>query len=133
MSTDLNKVMLIGRLGKDPELRYTPNGDAVVSFNLATNKTWKNKEQEKSSKTNWNKIVGWRKLAEICGEYLKKGSRVFVEGRLEERSWEDNDGKKRHTTEVIMENMQMLDSKDPSSQPKEVSKEEMAGEEEIPF
>ena len=132
MSTDLNKVMLIGRLGKDPELRYTPNGDAVVSFNLATNKTWKNKEQEKSSKTNWNKIVGWRKLAEICGEDLKKGSRVFVEGRLEERSWEDNDGKKRHTTEVIMENMQMLDSKDPSSQPREVSKEEMA-EEEIPF
>ncbi len=107
----VNKVILIGRLGADPELRYTPNGDAVANFRIATNRVWKNQEGNQQEKTEWHRIVAWRKLAERCGEYLKKGSHVYIEGRLETRSWEDKNGNKRYVTEVIANQMQMLEAK----------------------
>jgi single-strand DNA-binding protein len=107
----VNKVILIGRLGKDPEVRYTPDGTMVTNFNLATDEQRKDKNGEKIQRTEWHKIVTWGKLAEICGNYLVKGKLVFVEGRIQTRSWEDKDGVKRYTTEIIASNMQMLDSK----------------------
>lgn len=107
----VNKVILIGRLGADPELRYTPKGDAVANFRIATNRVWKDQEGNQQEKTEWHRIVAWRKLAERCGEYLKKGSHVYIEGRLETRSWEDKNGNKRYVTEVIANQMQMLEAK----------------------
>lgn len=107
----VNKVILIGNLGADPELKYTPSGAAVTNFNVATNEVWKDNDGNKQERTEWHRVVLWRKLAEIAGEYLKKGSKVYLEGRLQTRSWEDKDGVKRYTTEVIADNMTMLDSK----------------------
>lgn len=107
----VNKVILIGRLGSDPELRYTPNGDAVANFRIATNRVWKDQEGNQQERTEWHRIVAWRKLAERCGEYLRKGSHVYIEGRLETRSWQDKNGNKRFVTEVITDRMQMLDAK----------------------
>jgi len=107
----VNKVILIGRLGADPELRYTPNGDAVANFRIATNRVWKDQEGNQQQRTEWHRIVAWRKLAERCGEYLKKGSHVYIEGRLETRSWEDKNGNKRFVTEIITNQMQMLEAK----------------------
>jgi single-strand DNA-binding protein len=107
----VNKAILIGRLGKDPEVRYTPDGTMVTNFNLATDEQWKDKSGEKVQKTEWHRIVTFGKLAEICGNYLVKGKLVFVEGRIQTRSWEDKDGVKRFTTEIVANNMQMLDSK----------------------
>ena len=105
----LNKVMLIGNLGADPEIRYTPSGAAVANFNMATKAQWTTKEGEKQDSTEWHRIVAWRRLGEICGEYLHKGSLVYIEGRLQTRSWEDRDGNKRYTTEIVAQGMQMLD------------------------
>ncbi|NIM03615.1 single-stranded DNA-binding protein [bacterium] len=107
----VNKVILIGRLGSDPELRYTPNGDAVANFRIATNRVWKDQEGNQKERTEWHRIVAWRKLAERCGEFLRKGSHVYIEGRLETRSWEDKNGNRRFVTEVITDRMQMLDAK----------------------
>jgi single-strand DNA-binding protein len=107
----VNKAILIGRLGKDPEVRYTPDGTMITNFNLATDEQWKDKTGEKVQKTEWHRIVAFGKLAEICGNYLVKGKLIFVEGRIQTRSWEDKDGVKRYTTEIIASNMQMLDSK----------------------
>lgn len=108
----VNKVILIGRLGADPELKYTPSGAAVANFNIATDDTWTDrKTAEKQERTEWHRIIAWSKLAEICGEYLKKGSRVYIEGRLQTRSWEDKNGVKRYTTEIVAQQMQMLDAK----------------------
>jgi single-strand DNA-binding protein len=107
----VNKVVLIGRLGKDPDVRYTPEGTMVTNFNLATDEQWRDKNGEKVQRTEWHKIVTWGKLAEICGNYLVKGKLVFIEGRIQTRSWEDKEGNKRFTTEIIASNMQMLDSK----------------------
>ena len=107
----VNKVILIGRLGKDPDVRYTPDGTMVTNFNLATDEQWKDKNGEKVQKTEWHRIVTFGKLAEICGNYLVKGKLIFVEGRIQTRSWEDKDGVKRFTTEIVANNMQMLDSK----------------------
>jgi single-strand DNA-binding protein len=107
----VNKAILIGRLGKDPEVRYTPDGTMITNFNLATDEQWKDKNGEKVQKTEWHRIVTFGKLAEICGNYLVKGKLIFVEGRIQTRSWEDKDGVKRYTTEIIASNMQMLDSK----------------------
>lgn len=108
----VNKVILIGRLGADPELKYTPSGAAVANFNIATDDIWTDKKTaEKQERTEWHRIVAWSKLAEICGEYLKKGSRVYIEGRLQTRSWEDKNGMKRYTTEIVAQQMQMLDAK----------------------
>jgi len=107
----VNKVILIGNLGQDPELRYTPSGAAVTNFSIATNEVWKDKDGNQQERTEWHRIVLWTKLAEIAGEYLKKGSKIYIEGRLQTRSWEDKDGVKKYTTEVIGDNMTMLDAK----------------------
>ena len=112
----VNKVMLIGNLGADPEIRYTPSGAAVANFNMATKAQWTTKEGEKQDKTEWHRIVAWRRLGEICGEYLHKGSLVYIEGRLQTRSWEDRDGNKRYTTEIVAQGMQMLDRAGKSAQ-----------------
>ena len=107
----VNKVIVIGNLGKDPEIRYTQGGDAVANFSVATSETWKDKSGTKQEQTEWHNIVAWRKLAEICGEYLKKGSKVFVMGKLQTRKWQDKDGNDRYTTEIVASEMQMLDSR----------------------
>ncbi len=105
----VNKVILIGNLGRDPETRYMPNGDAVTNITLATTETWKDRNSgERQEKTEWHRVTFYRRLAEIAGEYLKKGSQVFVEGRLETRKWTDKEGKDRYTTEIIARDMQML-------------------------
>ena len=111
----INKAILVGRLGRDPEVRYTPDGLMVTNFTIATDEQWKDKTGEKAQKTEWHRIVTFGKLAEICGKYLVKGKLVFVEGRIQTRSWEDKDGIKRFTTEIVASNMQMLDSKGPRS------------------
>lgn len=110
----VNKVILVGNLGKDPEVRYMPNGEAVANFSIATTENWKDKSGAKQEKTEWHNIVMYRKLAEIAGEYLKKGRPVYVEGRLQTRSWE-KDGVKRYSTEIIADQMQMLGSKSDDS------------------
>lgn len=105
----LNKVMLIGNLGRDPEVRTTPSGQPVANFTLATNRRWTDREGNRQEQTEWHRIVCWGKQAEIAGQYLRKGKQIFVEGRLQTRSWEDrNSGEKRHTTEVVCDNFQML-------------------------
>ena len=108
----VNKVILIGRLGKDPEVRYTPDGTAVATFSVATSKEWKTRDTgEKKERTEWHRVVAWRRLAEICGEYLSKGRQVYIEGSLQTREWEDQQGNKRWTTEVVANEMQMLGSR----------------------
>jgi len=110
MARGLNKVMLIGRLGSDPEIRYTQDGTPVANFSLATDSPIKRGDQWESE-TEWHRIVAWRRLAEICNEYLSKGRLVYVEGRLRTRSWEDRDGNKRWTTEIIARDIQILEPK----------------------
>jgi single-strand DNA-binding protein len=112
MSKDLNKVMLIGRLGQDPELKYTPSGIAVANFTMATNLTWKDADGKLQERTEWHNIKAWRGLAETCANYLKRGSRVYVEGRLETSSWEDDTKTKRYKTEIIIDDLIMLSPKD---------------------
>ena len=107
----VNKVILVGNLGGDPEIRYTPSGAAVANFTLATSENWKDKDGQKQEKTEWHKIVVFAKLAEICGEYLHKGKQIYIEGRIQTRQWEDRDGNKRYTTEIVANQMQMLGSK----------------------
>jgi single-strand DNA-binding protein len=111
----VNRVILIGNLGKDPETRYMSNGEAVTNITLATTDTWKDKNSEKQEKTEWHRVVFYRKLAEIAGEYLKKGGSVYVEGRLETRQWTDKNGVERYTTEIIATDMEMLGSRGGSS------------------
>ena len=106
----VNKVILLGRLGADPEVRYTAGGTAVAKFNLATSETWKDKDGSKQEKTEWHRVVAFGKLGETCGEYLSKGKQVYVEGKLQTRSWEDKEGNKKYTTEVNVNNMVMLGS-----------------------
>ena len=104
----VNKVILVGNLGADPELRYTNNGTAVANFRIATNEQWTDRNGDKQEKVEWHQIVAWSKLGEICGKYLKKGRSVYIEGRLQTRTWEDQQGNKRYTTEVVAQVMQML-------------------------
>lgn len=112
MARSLNKVQLIGNLGKDPELRYTTAGVAVATFTIATNESWKDQDGNLQERTEWHNIVAWRKLAEICGEWLKKGKKVYIEGRLQTRSYDDkNTGAKKYVTEIVADNMIMLDGK----------------------
>jgi len=106
----VNKVILIGRLGGDPEVRYTNTGTAVANFNMATSTNFTDKSGQKSERTEWHRIVAFGKLGEICGEYLAKGKQVYIEGRLQTRDWEDRDGNKRKTTEIVATSMQMLGS-----------------------
>ena len=107
----LNKVMLIGNLGKDPEVRYTASGQAVASFSLATSEKFKNKSGDWEERTEWHNVTLWGKQAEIAGEYLAKGRTVFIEGRLQTRKWQDKSGNDRYTTEIVGERMQMLSPK----------------------
>lgn len=108
----VNKVILVGRLGKDPETRYMTNGEAVTNVTLATSENWKDKTGEKQEKTEWHNLVFYRRLAEVAGEYLKKGSQVYIEGKIQTRKWQDKEtGKDRYTTEIIVNEMQMLGSK----------------------
>jgi single-strand DNA-binding protein len=109
--SSVNKVILVGRLGKDPELRYTPSGSPVARFSMATSESWTDKGGEKQERTQWHNIVAWNKLAEICNQYLVKGKLVYVEGRLETREYTDRDGNKRRITEIIAREMVMLDSR----------------------
>ncbi|MCO5143994.1 MAG: single-stranded DNA-binding protein, partial [Oligoflexia bacterium] len=104
----VNKVLLIGRLGNNPEIRYTNTGTAVANFNLATSENWNDKNGQKQEKTEWHRVVVWGKLAELCEKYLSKGRQCFVEGRLQTRSWDDKDGNKRYTTEIVASTVQFL-------------------------
>ena len=104
----VNKAILVGNLGKDPELRYTPSGTAVCTFSLATTDRFKNKQGEQQERTEWHNIVVWAGLAEICGKYLTKGKQVYIEGRIQNRSYDDRDGNKRYITEIVASEMQML-------------------------
>ncbi len=104
----VNKAILVGRLGADPEVRYTNSGTAVANFNMATSVNFTDKNGEKTEKTEWHRIVAFGRLGEICGEYLSKGKQVYIEGRLQTREWEDRDGNKKRTTEIVAGTMQML-------------------------
>lgn len=104
----VNKVILLGRLGQDPELKYTPGGSPVCNFSLATTESWTDKSGQKQEKTEWHRVVVWGKLAELCKQYLAKGRQVFVEGSLQTRSWDDKDGQKRYTTEINARSIQFL-------------------------
>jgi len=104
----LNKVMIIGRLGQDPELKHTPTGTAVCNFSVATSESWNDKSGQKQEKTEWHRVVVWNKLAELCNQYLNKGKQVFVEGKLQTRSWDDKDGQKKYTTEILASTVQFL-------------------------
>jgi len=106
----INKVILIGNLGSDPELRFTPSGTQVANFSLATTESWTDKNGERQERTEWHRIVLWRRQAEIAGQYLKKGSKVYVEGKLQTRNWEDQKGQRHYMTEVVATSMEMLDS-----------------------
>jgi single-strand DNA-binding protein len=118
----VNKAIILGNLGKDPETRYMPDGKAVANFSIATSESWKDKSTgQAQEKTEWHNITVYGKLAEICGEYLRKGSKVYVEGKLQTRKWQDKEGKDRYTTEIIANEMQMLDGKgDNKQEPREV-------------
>jgi len=110
----VNKVILVGNLGKDPELRYTPSGTAVATFSLATTERYKDRDGNPQKKTEWHNIVAWRQLAEICGKYLHKGKQIYVEGKIQNRSYDDRDGNKRYISEVVINEMQMLGSREDS-------------------
>ena len=138
----INKVILVGNLGKDPEMRYTAGGDAVANLSIATSESWNdNQTGEKKEKTEWHRVVFFRRIAEVCGEYLKKGSSIYIEGSLRTRDWEDDQGNKRYTTEIIGREMQMLggrrseDNVDQSPQMNSSSTQSEEGliDDEIPF
>ena len=138
----INKVILVGNLGKDPDMRYTAGGDAVANLSIATSESWNdNQTGEKKEKTEWHRVVSFRRIAEVCGEYLKKGSSVYIEGSLRTRDWEDDQGNKRYTTEIIGREMQMLggrrseDNMDQSPQMNSSSPQPEEGliDDEIPF
>ena len=112
MARGVNKVILIGSLGNDPEVKYMPNGNAVANISIATSESWKDKNTgEQVEKTEWHRVIFFRRLAEIVGEYLKKGSKIYIEGKLQTRKWQDKNGKDNWTTEIIAQEMQMLDSR----------------------
>ena len=138
----INKGILVGNLGKDPDMRYTAGGDAVANLSIATSESWNdNQTGEKKEKTEWHRVVFFRRIAEVCGEYLKKGSSVYIEGSLRTRDWEDDQGNKRYTTEIIGREMQMLggrrseDNMDQSPQMNSSSPQPEEGliDDEIPF
>jgi single-strand DNA-binding protein len=147
MAGSVNKVILIGRLGKDPELKYTPSGAPVVNFSLATDESFKDRSGEQQNRTEWHRIVAWGKLAEICGEYLTKGKQVYIEGSIRSRQWEDQSGNKRTAYEIVARQMTMLGSRAeseraatertpsdrPAAAPPEAPPEPEITDEDIPF
>ena len=140
MSRSLNKVMIIGHLGRDPEMRYTPSGRPVTTFTVATSRSWNTVDGERHSETEWFNIVAWGNLAEICKQYLTKGQQVYIEGRLQTRKWDDKEGNKHYTTEIVAQEMMMLgdrkDSNHTNNHGDEIANEEMptgTDEDEFPF
>jgi single-strand DNA-binding protein len=131
MTRGLNKVLLIGRLGQDPEMRYTPSGRPLTKFQVAANRSWTTADGEKKTETEWFTIVAWGKLAEICNQYLNKGQLVYVEGRLHTRRWQDDDGANHSSVEVITQEMIMLDGR-PGDE-NNTSGEDLPGEDDYPF
>lgn len=128
MARGVNKVILVGNLGKDPEVRYSPNGQAVANVTIATSESWKDKTSgEKQERTEWHRIVFFGRLAEIAGEYLKKGAQIYIEGRLQTRKWQDKDGHDRYTTEIVANEMQMLGGRPDASAPARVAEPAGAG------
>ncbi len=127
MSRGLNKVMIIGRMGRNPEMRYTPSGKPVTSFSVVTNRSWVNAEGERREDTEWFNVVAWGNLAEICKQYLTKGQQLYVEGRLQTRGWEDQDGKKHYRTELVASEMIILGER----RGPEAAEESLAGEAEL--
>jgi single-strand DNA-binding protein len=130
MSRGLNKVMIIGHLGRDPEMRYTPSGRPVTTFSVATSRTWNTADGERRTETEWFNVVAWSNLAEICKQYLSKGQRVYIEGRLQNRQWEDSEGNKHSSTEIVANEMIMLDSRREGEGSEE---SEVGDEDEFPF
>lgn len=141
---DLNKVQLIGRLGADPEARFTAGGTAITNFRVATSRSWKDAGGQQQEQTEWTQVVAWDKLGEICNQYLAKGSRVYIEGRLQTRKWQGKDGNDRYTTEVVASDMIMLDGKKdgersaaewpaPASKPARNVPQAIDGMEDLPF
>ena len=130
MMRGLNKVMVIGNVGRDPEMRYIPSGKPVTSFSVATSRSWTNSEGERREETEWFNVVAWGNLAEICKQHLRKGQQVYVEGRLQTRSWEDHEGKKRFRTELVASEMILLGGRRSAS---EAIESTGVGEEEFPF
>lgn len=131
MSRGLNKVMIIGHLGRDPEMRYTPSGRPVTTYSVATNRTWNTSNGERHTETEWFNVVAWGNLAEICKQYLTKGQQVYVEGRLQTRRWEDSDGNQHTSTEIVANEMIILgDRKEAFQNEEEVTSEER---DEFPF
>jgi len=134
MSRDLNKVMIIGHLGRDPEMRFTPSGRPVTTFNVATNRSWNTGDGERHTETEWFNIVAWGNLAEICKQYLAKGQQVYVEGRLQTRRWEDTEGVKHANVEIVASEMMLLGEKRESSQnSSDLQESEFQTDEEYPF
>ena len=131
MARGLNKVMVIGNLGRDPEMRYTPNGRPVTSFSVATTRSWTNADGERREETEWFNVVAWGNLAEICKQYLRKGQQVYIEGRLQTRSWEDQEGRKRFRTELVANEMILLGNRQEA--PVETSEPTSEDDEEFPF
>ncbi len=130
----VNKAILIGNLGRDPDLRYLPSGDPVAKFTLATNSRWKDKDGQWQDRTDWHNIVVFKRQAEICNEYLKKGSPVYVEGRIQNRSWEDKDGNKKYMTEIVAQSIRMLGRKgEPEEEVPEEVGETKTEDEDLPF
>jgi len=131
MNRGLNKVMIIGRLGRDPEMRYTPSGRPVTTFNIASTRSWNSSDGERHTETEWFNIVAWGSLAEICKQHLTKNQQVYVEGRLQTRVWEDTNGNKRSSTEIVAKEMIVLgERKEPSTDDEQVPDEQ---EEEFPL
>lgn len=139
MSRGLNKVMVIGHLGRDPEMRYTPSGRPVTTFTVAVSRTWNTADGERRSETEWFNIVAWGNLAEICKQYLHKGQQVYIEGRLQTRQWEDKEGQKHKNVEVVANEMMMLGDRRENNKATENSNDEddlsepMADDDEFPF
>ena len=131
MSRGLNKVMIIGRLGRDPEMRYTPSGKPVTTFLIATSRSWNTSEGERRTETEWFDVVAWGALAEICKQYLNKGQQVYVEGRLQTRHWDDAEGIKHSTTEIVANEMIMLGERRENAEP--APEAETGEEDEFPF
>ena len=129
----INKVILVGNLGKDPEVRHLDNGVAVANFSLATTENYKNKEGERVSQTEWHNVVLWRGLAEVAEKYLKKGANVYIEGKIKTRKWEDKEGITRYSTEILGDNMTMLGGKSPSENKAEQSSKSEDPKDDLPF
>jgi len=135
MARGINKVILVGNLGNDPEVRYGANGAAIANITVATSDSWKDKNTgEQVEKTEWHRVVGFNRVGEIMGEYLKKGSKVYIEGKLQTRKWQDKDGQDRYTTEIVANEMQMLDGKGDNSAPQPAPQQRAPDfDDDIPF